>query len=234
MWFGALALAAGGGVGIGVHYANTGHPTDLFVPHVASPVERKASPFKPNAQAKSDAIAVATSFVQTAVKREHVERSYDLVAPPLRQGYTRRGWASGTIPVVPYPVDSARWKYGYAYDNVIGFDVAVFPKHGTKLTPMVFGMELTQYRSGSSTRWLVSSWQPHQNGLGPSGGAGGGMSMNLVGGVPGPTHAKLGASWLLFPLSVLALIVLVPVGLGIREWVRGRRAERRYRETRSS
>ena len=218
-------------MGIGVHYGNTGHPTDLFVPHVASPVERKPRPFKPNAKAKSEAIAVAARFVETAVKREHVERSYDLVAPLLRQGYSRRDWASGTIPVVPYPVDSARWQFGYAYDNVIGFDVAVFPKHGTKLGPMVFGMELTQVRSGSDTRWLVSSWQPHQNGLGPSSDLGSGRSMNLVGGVPGPTHAKLGASWLLFPLSVLALIVLVPIGLVIRESVRGHRAERRYRET---
>lgn len=231
MWFGALALAVGGGVGIGVHYANTGHPTDLFVPHVASPVEHKARPFKPSAKTKSDAIAVAARFVATAVTREHVERSYDLVSPALREGYSRRDWATGTIPVVPYPVDSARWRYGYAYDDVIGFDVAVFPKHGTKLGPMTFGMELTRYHSGSDTRWLVSSWQPHQNGLGPSNGVGGSSNLNLAGGLPGPTHAKLGATWLFLPLSVLALIVLVPIGLGVREWIRGNRAERRYRET---
>jgi hypothetical protein len=44
-----------------------------------------------------------------------------------------------------------------------------------------------------------------------------------------PVRARLGAAWLLVPLSALSLILLVPVALGIRGFVRNRRAMRDYR-----
>jgi hypothetical protein len=40
--------------------------------------------------------------------------------------------------------------------------------------------------------------------------------------------APLGAAWLLVPISGLSLIVLVPLMLGIRGFLRNRRAERPY------
>ncbi len=72
-------------------------------------------------------IAVAARFLNTAVKREHTETAYDLVSASLRAGITRREWVDGEIPVVPYPVDSARWKFDYSFADEVGLQVLVFP-----------------------------------------------------------------------------------------------------------
>ena len=39
----------------------------------------------------------------------------------------------------------------------------------------------------------------------------------------------LAAWWLAFPLALLSLVLLLPLGLGVRSWLAGRRAERDYR-----
>ena len=45
-----------------------------------------------------------------AVKRKHVDRSFDLVTPNMKSGYTRHAWATQDIPVQPYPLDIAKYK----------------------------------------------------------------------------------------------------------------------------
>jgi hypothetical protein len=42
-------------------------------------------------------------------------------------------------------------------------------------------------------------------------------------------RARLDARWLLLPGAFLALIVLLPVGIGVAKWHRGRKAWRAYR-----
>ena len=88
------------------------------IPVKMAPAERRA------------VIATAALFVETAVRREHAERAYELVGPNLRGDTTRDEWRDGDIPVVPYPVDDARWKFDYSYANEIGLQVAVFPQPG--------------------------------------------------------------------------------------------------------
>jgi hypothetical protein len=39
-------------------------------------------------------------------------------------------------------------------------------------------------------------------------------------------------AWFLVPLAILGLIVLVPVGLGVRDWVQARAAERHFGQQR--
>ena len=102
-------------------------------------------------------IATAARFVDTAVKRDHAERAFELVGPNLRNGTTKADWREGDIPVVPYPVDDARWRFDYSYTDEIGLQVAVFPAAGVDVRPMVFNMSLHADRAGaedagSSTR----------------------------------------------------------------------------------
>ncbi len=193
---------------------------DVYVPPIPiemAPAERRA------------VIATAALFVETAVRRDHAERAYELVGPNLRGATTRAEWRDGDIPVVPYPVDDARWKFDYAYANEIGLQVAVFPRPGATVRPAVFNLSLRSVGSGSKRRWLVDSWSPR-------GGGGGGSRPNRSDGSPfridlaPPPSAStsLGAVWLLVPAGLIALALLVPATLVVVERVRSRRAQRAY------
>jgi hypothetical protein len=46
--------------------------------------------------------------------------------------------------------------------------------------------------------------------------------------------ARLDKTWLLVPLGVMALVMLIPIGLGISLWIRYRRAEAAYSRDRKA
>jgi hypothetical protein len=197
---------------------------DVYVPPIPvrmAPAERRA------------VIATAALFFETAVRREHAERAYELVGPNLRGATTRGEWRDGDIPVVPYPVDDARWKFDYSYANEIGLQVAVFPQPGATVRPAVFNLSLRSVGAGAKRRWLVDSWSPR-------GGGGGGSHPSRSDGSPfrvdfaPPVSAStsLGAIWLLVPGALIALALLVPAALIVVERVRWRRAQRAYDEWR--
>jgi hypothetical protein len=197
---------------------------DVYVPPIPiemAPAERRA------------VIATAALFVETAVRREHPERAYELVGPNLRGTTTRDEWRAGDIPVVPYPVDDARWKFDYSYANEIGLQVAVFPQPGAVVRPAVFNLSLRSVGSGARRRWLVDSWSPR-------GGGGGGARPNRSEGSPfrvdlaPPPSAStsLGVVWLLVPAALVGLALLVPAALFVLERVRSRRAQRAYEASR--
>jgi len=197
---------------------------DIYVPPIPiemAPAERRA------------VIATAALFVETAVRREHAERAYELVGPNLRGTTTRAEWRDGDIPVVPYPVDDARWKFDYSYANEIGLQVAVFPTPGATVRPAVFNLSLRSVGRGVKRRWLVDSWSPR-------GGGGGGARPTRSEGSPFRVDLKpppsasisLGAIWLLVPAGLIALAFLVPATLLVVDRIRTRRAQRAYEASR--
>jgi hypothetical protein len=197
---------------------------DVYVPPIPiemAPAERRK------------VIATAALFVQTAVRREHAERAYELVGPSLRGKTTRAEWREGDIPVVPYPVDDARWKFDYSYADEIGLQVAVFPTPGASVGPAVFNLSLRSSGRGAKRRWLVDSWSPR-------GGGGGGARPTRSDGSPFRVDLKppprgstsLGAIWLLVPAGLIALAFLVPATLFVVERVRTRQAQRAYEASR--
>lgn len=174
------------------------------------------------------ALNVAASFIRTAVMRRRVGDSYDLVTPGFRQGLTRAEWASGQIPVVPFPVRVAKWELDYSIQNGLGLKVALFPTRGSGQRATVFTVDMLAVGSGDKRRWLVDAFTP--TGTPPPSAAAGTTSGlprfdkdRLAGG-----SGRLGAGWLLVPVGILALILLVPLVLGIAYWHRGVRAERAY------
>lgn len=181
-------------------------------------------------------LAVARRFLLTAVARRHVGDSWSLVTPALREGYTRREWAGGDIPVVPFPVDVARWNLEYAYADSLGFSVALFPPPKSQVRPTVFNLDLRAVGRGKNTRWLVEDFVPGAvRGL-PAPTSGTRSRRTLIGADLAPGNRgepRLGAVWLAVPFGVLALAVLVPTGFGLVRWQRARSVERAYARERA-
>lgn len=224
-----VALMTAGVVALVSFQRNTGrrYPST----HAGAPkVERSPTALHLSRNASLAAHTVAVKFIQTAVLRTHVASSWALAAPALRRGFTPRRWATGNIPVVPYPADSpqhAPWRVIYAYPGRVLLQVALLPRHDQTAVQrgQVFMIELVPgaRREDGRRGWLVSSWFPR--GGTPSLGsdtraAARGRAASGAGGI--------GAGWLFLPLAVLGLVVLLPVGLGVREWRRGVRARKAY------
>ncbi|MDQ3065819.1 MAG: hypothetical protein M3R12_01530 [Actinomycetota bacterium] len=198
----------------------------LYVPPIPiemAPAERR------------EVIATAARFVRTAVRRDHAERAYELVGPNLRAGTAREDWVGGDIPVVPYPVDDARWQFDYSYVDEIGLQVAVFPEAGANVRPMVFDMSLRSFGDGPKRRWLVDSWAPRGGGGGsarPSRADGSPFQVDLK--TPELASTRLGTGWLLVPAGLIGLALVVPAALIVLERRRSRRAERAFDASRSA
>lgn len=179
---------------------------------------------------RAKALATAANFVTHAVARRRVELAYDLAAPSLRAGISRAEWKTQNIPVVPFPVEEARWKIEYSYPDALGLQVLLLPTAKSKLGPSTFAMELTP-TGRRENRWLVSSWAP----VGMTAGAVPAAQSTGAGGVPNlgnsvvqSGEARLDAKWLLAPMALLALVPLIVVAFYVRGWRRGRRAEAAY------
>jgi hypothetical protein len=109
--------------------------------------------------------AVARRFLLTAVARRHLAESYDLVGPALRQGMTRAQWATGNIPIIPYPVGEKSFvplSVDFSYENHALVEVTLLPDAGHAATKaQQFFLELRAYGKGKAKHWLVVAWAPH-------------------------------------------------------------------------
>jgi hypothetical protein len=231
---GSLLAVVGVGALISVFYWNTANPVETPLSNTPADVYVPNLPVTFAAAERRQVIKIAARFVDTAVRRDHTERAYELAGPSLRNGTTRRHWLDGDIPVVPYPVDDARWKFDYSYSDEIGLQVLVFPVAASELRPMVFNMSLKAVGSGKARHWLVDSWTPR--------GGGGGRSSSSVNRTQGspfdlggtiaptePTASRLGSGWLVFPIVLLIVgALLVPLSVVGLERFRSRRAQRAH------
>jgi hypothetical protein len=172
---------------------------------------------------------VVDVFVTTAVLRRHLAESYDLVTPQMRQGMSRSQWATEDLPIVPFPARDfvlAKSKLSYSHGNIARYDVAMLARPQGQTPSGLFSIELHALSRAGHRHWLVDYWQP----------IGGGISTPPVPRAnpldlrnqPSETTQPLGTSWVFVPVAVLSLIVLLPLGLGVRGWVRTRRIDRAY------
>jgi len=153
----ALAVfAIGVAVFTFVFFRNTGDPTETFSNQPADLYKpQKTVPIDPKAR------IVAGKFIQTAVARKNLAASYDLAAPELRQGMTRKQWESGNIPVVNYPTGDlqlATFKVDRSYANEVVWEVFMVPTIASKQAPAVFYIGLR--RAGAKAPWKVFYWVP--------------------------------------------------------------------------
>jgi hypothetical protein len=156
-WVSAAVLLAGIGTFVGVHLANTAaKEPGLSSTPVKVPKAHKQVSLPDSAR------RVAGEFILTAVARKQLDRSWALAHPTLREGFTRKEWDTGDIPVVPYQVgkiNEANFKVDYAYPNEAQIELVLVPKKGVRDRPHQFMMGLRKWHS----RWTVDLWQPLEN-----------------------------------------------------------------------
>jgi len=145
---------------LGVHFSSPGSPGNATGPNVDESRFYRRPKHVPFTAAERRAVRkVLTRFVGTAVARRHVADSWDLAGPTLRSGLTRKDWATGNIPVVPYPV--ARHGRGswdvvqYSYRNEVGLEALLFPRRGSGYSVATVDTTLVRGRDG---HWRVNYW----------------------------------------------------------------------------
>ena len=146
----AFAVAWIGDTGTSQETPLSNEPAQLFTPRKQVPLDVAAR-------------RVAGRFILTAVARENLGESYDLVHPELRQGMTKKEWLTGNIPVVYYPakeIETARFKVDESYPDEAILEVALLPKDAKKVKPQVFYIGLRKAGKGTAARWMVNYWVP--------------------------------------------------------------------------
>jgi hypothetical protein len=224
----AASLLVGGVAFSMVHWSNTSHIHYAETRPGKPTVVKNPVPADFRVARKEGALQVAAKFVNTAVRRHHVEASYDLATPTLKQGYTRHGWATQDIPVQPYPLESARYKVMGSFTDQVWVQVALYPDRKHKTVPAaVFDLTLKPFTNGDAHRWLVDSWTP----AGYTG-----VPTGILGSDRGPLatsnieyKSSLSRAWLLVPISGFILGIGLLIALGARGWWRGNRAVKNYR-----
>jgi hypothetical protein len=184
----------------------------------------------PLTQADRRAISgVLGRFVPSAVNRGRTAASYDLATPNLREGMSRSAWASGNIPVYPYPVRGRRfhdWTLVYSYPRDVSLDLMLQPRRGKKVGPITFAVELKRLRGS----WRVDSFFPaavfSPAGTKPVVLAAKDFTPNPQNSIP---KRQLGHLWIALPVAVFCLVLLLPLTLFLVHWQRDLSAMRRYR-----
>jgi hypothetical protein len=237
VWGGGTALAAtlliGGGLMIGdtaEHHdiRPTGNRPAMII---TTPKTVRATPDE-----RVAAYEVAIQFINTAVRRKHVDLAYDLVTPNMRSGMTRSAWKSGEIPVMPFPADSprlSRWRIDFQQRDALGLIFLLMPEQKRRdYQPTSFFLDLKATGHGKKRRWRVDYFAPASVAVTPNDAPAGGPSgFNVnpqASGEPRLGRGELGSLWLIVPLAVLGLAIMVPSAFAIRGWVLGRRARRDY------
>jgi hypothetical protein len=226
-WIGSVLVFVGTLAFLGVRFANTGHSFNS--PFLPGPVQRVEAAPKPDpftAVERRQVRAVAVQFISTAVFRKNVDASWEITSPKLRQGFTRDAWATGSIPIVPYPekaIQQVRWRVNYSFSGRVGLKVAFYPKPGAGISRQVFDIELLDVGKAAKHRWIVSDWIP----------SGGPQIAAAAPGAPeavvGPRKGKVRAVWLLAPIGLIVGSLLgLLAWLGARGWLRQSRANRAY------
>src|SRR2546430_6038386 len=116
----AVIVMAAPLISLGVHYSSPGSSGNAEGPYINNDAfyrQPKHVPF--TARERQAVRGVLRGFIRSAVARHDVAASWDLAGPSLRSGVTRRQWATGAIPVVPYPAakhglgmwDSVKYSY---------------------------------------------------------------------------------------------------------------------------
>ncbi len=172
MWFSGLVLAAGVAFLV-IKLVPSNDKTSIkpdkgFVPRL--PAKSQPLTNARGAQIKSyeeldpEVRTTIRTFLATAVARKHLDQSWDVIAPSMKQGYTFKSWSHAkALPVVPYPiadVDTTQYYLDYASTKEILLEVGVSAPAKAKMRPTAFQLGLVPRGQGVQKHWLVNYWMP--------------------------------------------------------------------------
>jgi hypothetical protein len=243
---------------LGVHFSQPGNPENANGPNIT--VSGYSQPKKAafTAARRREVGRVLRQFILTAVDRQDVGRSWNVSAPSLREGFSRKQWASGDLPVVPYPALDKGLDTGYveySYTDSVGMEVYLFPKPGSGYSQLTADVELVKGKDG---KWLVDYWMPKKF-HGPPALSASAKARAKAQAAKQQAAAKRSRKatrrqakakaavvaskpqsdaqfnqpqqsklWWFVPIGVIAAFVLILLGMGGRTWYRNRREARQY------
>jgi hypothetical protein len=247
---GGILLAIGiPGIWAGVHYSHVPNtaPTGGKATIIVQP---KTVPFR-RAERRS-VHKVLAQFLLTAVARKDVAAGWNISGPQIREGMTKKQWDTGAIPVEPYPVakhGAGQWdQVQYSYPHHVGLEVLLIPRAGSGQAPATADVDVIETHHGS---WVVNYFMPNKYHGNPIPSRThkavhrqkhrsvkerrkrAAVASHPTIGPPKPAGDRPGQAWWALPLSILALIFIVPISYGIYIWMRNRRAYNAYMRSRS-
>lgn len=104
---------------------------------------------------------VVDRFVVLALKRRDPGAAWSLASRNLRAGSTRKDWARGEVPALPYPARGTRfhqWMLSYAQRNLVGIDLLLRPVARLRKKVPAIMFEIDLRREGG--RWRLDSIMP--------------------------------------------------------------------------
>jgi hypothetical protein len=206
-----------------------GHQTkETFRPGAWIPTTPKDAPMTRARRQTVDAIL--DTFVPAAVERKDPIRALPLVTPAFRSGTSRQEWRHGQLPVFPYVTRNRSfhtWTLNYSYPREMSVEILLHPAPKETLGSLAFTAVLKETKG----RWLVDSFVPAATFAAEKKTPKILASPDFTPFADGRGANRLSAQWLLLPAAVLALIVLVPIGIGLAKLRRSRRAWRDYHAT---
>jgi hypothetical protein len=231
----ALVVAGAAAFGVTLLTLNESPQTkEVFEP--GKPVETDTQ--KPVRLGEVDRRAIGRTllaFVRNGVAQQDLTAAYDLVTPAFRGGTTRAQWRKGASPVYGYPAVTRRisgnWRVDYSYRGQVGIAMMLSSTRPRKVGQIIFHGELRKHRGS----WLVDSFAPVATfspiGVGPQHETG---PADYTGGSRAEVYseeAALSTLWIIVPVSVLALVLLVPLGFVLVSRLRDRRVARAHEAT---
>jgi hypothetical protein len=176
-------------------------------------------------------------FIPAAVDRQDPATAWKLAGPEMRSASSLSAFRKGELPVPSYPANEKNYHHWRAIDVEKGsvvLNVLVHPRNPKTLGTWVFSIEVVR----SKSRWLVNriytiavmnppvrpATVTHE--LGPADYA-----------APPPTSrtsttsSPSSHSFLLPVVAIFALVLAIPLGLGVAALVRHRRWRRTVRES---
>ena len=173
---------------------------------------------------------VLKKFVRHAVARDRPEEAWDLATPDLKAGQTRAAWRRGEVPVYPFPArveEATGWYVLESFEDDLLLTLLMHARRGNRA--IAYQVELKRVGEGQNRRWLVDSFIPER--VYTPGSATDRPERDASREPSSLPTARLSTWWFVVPGILLSLIVLVPLGVVVLNWRRGRRADEAYRRS---
>ena len=225
LWVGALVLVAGVAAAAVVALPKGHESKEVFRPGAWVPSAPKEVKF--TAERRQTVDRVLDTFVPAAVERKDPMRALPLVTAAYRSGISNEEWRRGNLPVFPYHSSNAdfhHWTLNYSYPREVSVEILLHPSAQETLGALAFTAVLKETKG----HWLIDSFVPSASFAPQKKTPKILASPDFTPFADGRGQNRLSSQWLLLPAAVLALIVLVPLGIGLAKLRRSRRAWRDY------